>query len=262
MQLQRTGPCGRVILLAGAFVLSGCLDDVASDSTTPRRGPPVSSSDDSRRGRPAASTNGDKARPGPGATGVPGGLGMRNGRTADARPAPGVKKGSPVGKPPWKGGPKAKVVIVEFTDFECPFCKRGWQVMNRVVRYYGGKVRLVFRHMPIPKIHPQAMQAAEAAVCAQRQGKFWAMQDQMFANNSRLSRAALIKYARRIGLDVPKFTKGLDSGACKAQVLRDMKLAKKRGVTGTPAFFINGTKVEGAYPFRHFKKLIDVELDD
>jgi protein-disulfide isomerase len=154
------------------------------------------------------------------------------------------------------------VVIEEFTDFECPFCQRGWQVMNRVLRYYGGRVRLVFRHMPIAKIHPQSMQAAEAAVCAQRQGKFWAMQDQLFAHNTQLSRAALIQYARRIGLDVPRFTKELDSGACRALVLRDLALARKRGVTGTPAFFVNGTKVEGAYPFRHFKRIIDAELDD
>ncbi len=171
-------------------------------------------------------------------------------------------KGSAAGKPPWKGGVKAKVIIEEFTDFECPFCQRGWRVMNRVIRHYGPKVRLVFRHMPIAKIHPQAMQASEAAVCAQRQGKFWAMQDQLFANNTRLSRADLILYARRIGLDVPKFTKALDSGACKVQVLRDLKLAKKRGVTGTPAFFVNGSKTEGAYPFAHFKKIIDAELDN
>jgi len=194
--------------------------------------------------------------------GVPGGLGMRDGPNAPSRPSSGVKRGSTAGKPPWKGGPKAKVVIEEFTDFECPFCTRGARVMNRIIRHYGSKVRLVFHHMPIRQIHPQAMQAAEAAVCAQRQGKFWAMHDQMFANNTNLSRADLIKYARRIGLNVPKFTKELDSGACKAQVLRDVKLARKRGVTGTPAFFVNGSKTEGAYPFAHFKRIIDAELSD
>lgn len=262
MHVLRTTQRGLVIITAWALAFAGCLDDVASDTTTPRRRPPVKTSDDAARGGRSAPGTRTAARPRLTGARVPGGLAMRDGSTTPTRPAPGVKKGSTAGKPPWKGGPKAKVVIVEFTDFECPFCKRGWRVMNRVIRYYGGRVRLVFRHMPITKLHPQAMQAAEAAVCAQRQGKFWAMQDQLFANNTKLSRADLIRYARRIGLDVPKFTKALDSGACKAQVLRDVKLAKKRGVSGTPAFFIGGSKIEGAYPFRHFKKIIDAELSD
>lgn len=261
MYLLRRKPVWGIAITAWVLVAAGCLEDMPSDTTTPRR-PPVASSDDTARRGAGSSGTPPKARPGPRGVGVPLGLGMRNSNGAPERPAPGVKMGSVTGKPPWKGGPKAKVVIEEFTDFECPFCKRGWQVMNRIVRHYGGKVRLEFRHMPIAKIHPQALQAAEAAVCAQRQGKFWAMQDQMFSHNTELSRADLIKYARRVGLDVPRFTKALDSGTCKAQVLRDLKLAKKRGVTGTPAFFINGSKVEGAYPFRHFKKIIDAELAD
>lgn len=261
MYLLRRKPIGVVIATAWALVAAGCLDDVPSDTTTPRRSPVRTSDDTAGRGAPPSGTP-VGARPGPGGAGVPVGLGMRDPNAVSVRSARGVQKGSAVGKPPWKGGPKAKVVIEEFTDFECPFCRKGWRVMNRVIRHYGGKVRLVFRHMPITKIHPQAMQAAEAAVCAQRQGKFWAMQDMIFANNTRLSRADLIRYARRVGLDVPRFTKALDSGACKAPVLEDLKLAKRKGVTGTPAFFINGSKVEGAYPFRHFKKLIDAELSD
>ena len=259
MRALRRTPRGLLIITAWSLALVGCLDDIASDTTTPRRRPTVRTSDDGVGG--GVSGAGSRAVPRPRAF-IPGGLGMRDGSPVSTRPAPGVKKGSAAGKAPWKGGPKAKVIIEEFTDFECPFCKKGWRVMDRVIRHYGGKVRLVFRHMPITKIHPQAMQAAEAAVCAQRQGKFWAMQDQIFSNNKKLSRANLIRYARRIGLNVPKFTKTLDSGSCKAQVLRDMKRAKTLGVSATPAFIVNGTKVEGAYPFRYFKKIIDAELAD
>ncbi len=255
MQIHRSFLVGLALLAASPLLFFGCLEELPSDSTTP---PPMRTSDDASGAGRRGPTSGAR-----GQAGVPGGLGMRGGgQGAPHAGASGVKMSSAVGKPPWRGGPRARVVIEEFTDFECPFCRRGWKVMQQVLRHYGARVRLVFRHMPITKIHPQAMQAAEAAVCAQRQGKFWAMQDMIFANNRSLSRAQLIGYARRIGLDVARFKRELDGGLCRGPVLRDMRLAKKRVVTATPAFFINGTKVEGAYPFSHFKRIIDAELGD
>jgi protein-disulfide isomerase len=162
--------------------------------------------------------------------------------------------------PPTKGGARAKVVIEEFTDFECPFCSRAAQTLERVLAHYGPRVKLVFRHLPLSSIHPQAKMAAEAAVCAQAQGRFWAMQRILFRNRRNLTRADLLRYARRIGLDVPRFRRDLDRGACRKRVEADLAEARKRQIEGTPAFFINGVKYEGALPFARFKRLIDAEL--
>ena len=232
------------LVVMGTLVVGtgGCLEDErANGGTTARRAvEPVS--------RGATDSN----------AALPTGLGMR-GAGGQSGAAGVISKSPPTTQAPWKGGARAKVVIEEFTDFECPFCRGGWQTMNQVLKHYGPRVKLVFRHLPL-SFHKQAMIAAEAAVCAQRQGKFWAMQDQIFQNNRALSRADLIGYARRIGLDVPRFTRDLDNHACKQRVLDDIAHSKAKGVSATPAFFINGSLVEGAYPFSHFKKLIDVEL--
>ncbi|MFH2009064.1 MAG: thioredoxin domain-containing protein [bacterium] len=244
---SRWGLC--CLALTTLLGVGACLDDVPSEGTTPRRRNPVRGGGGGTGGTVGSSDD----------TAVPGGLAMRGGAGV-ARPAPGVAKGSAAGQPPWKGGAKARVVIEEFTDFECPFCRRGWKIINQVLQHYGARVKLVFRHLPLVKIHLQAMQAAEAAVCAQRQGKFWEMQDLLFRYNQKLSRADLIQNARRLGLDVPRFTRELDDHSCKAAVLADMQRSQQLGVGGTPAFIVNGTKIEGAHPFATFKKMIDAEL--
>jgi protein-disulfide isomerase len=183
---------------------------------------------------------------------------MRTGADAGA-PAPARSAAAAIA-PPWKGGAGAKVVIEEFSDFECPFCQVGARTVEQVVKLYGPKVKLVFYHLPLTQIHPQARQAAEAAVCAQIQGKFWPMHDLLFQHNEALSRADLIRYARQLGLDVPRFIRDLDSGAGKARVEADIALGNRRAIEGVPAFFINGTKEEGAIKLERFKALVDAEL--
>src|SRR5580765_6977145 len=160
-----------------------------------------------------------------------------------------------------KGGANAKVTIVEFSDFQCPFCSRVVPTLHQIEKEYGDKVRVVFRHNPLP-FHGDAPLAAEAAVAAQAQGKFWEMHDKLFANQQAIKRPDLEKYAGEIGLDVGKFKAALDSGAGKAQVNGDVQYGNSLpgGGMGTPTFFINGRKLAGAYPFENFDKLIKEAL--
>jgi protein-disulfide isomerase len=160
---------------------------------------------------------------------------------------------------PSKGAAAAPVTIVEFSDFECPFCSRAEETVTQVMKAYDGKVRVVFRDYPLP-FHPHAQKAAEAAHCAEDQGKFWQMHEKLFANQKALEPAALKGYAKDIGLDQAKFDKCLDSGEKTAAVETNRKAGEKVGVTGTPAFFVNGYLLSGAQPFEEFKSLIDAEL--
>ena len=160
---------------------------------------------------------------------------------------------------PSTGPTDAKVTIVEFSDFQCPFCSKAEEAMEQVKTAYAGKVRVVFRHFPL-SFHDKAEKAAEAGVCAQEQGKFWEMHKQLFANQSALSVDQLKEHAKAIGLDTAKFNECLDSGRTKAQVDADMAAGQKVGVSGTPAFFINGVNISGAQPFAEFDKVIKAEL--
>jgi len=160
---------------------------------------------------------------------------------------------------PARGPEGAKVTIVEFSDFECPFCARAEESVNQVMEKYAGKVRLVFRHFPL-NFHPNAPKAAEASMCANDQGKFWEMHKTLFANNKALGVEDLKKHAATAGLDQAKFNECLDSGKMKGIVDADTKAGGEAGVSGTPAFFINGKLLSGAQPASEFEKIIDAEL--
>jgi protein-disulfide isomerase len=160
---------------------------------------------------------------------------------------------------PERGGAKAPVTIIEFSDYQCPFCKRAESVVDQVMTTYGDKVRLVFRDYPLP-MHPQARPAAEAANCANAQGKFWEYHQKLFANQSALSEDKLKEYAKELGLDTAKFNQCLDAKQFKAAIDKDIEDGSKVGVSGTPAFFINGRMLSGAQPFDKFKEVIDDEL--
>jgi protein-disulfide isomerase len=160
---------------------------------------------------------------------------------------------------PSKGPESAPVTIVEFSDFECPFCVRAEETVKQVLATYGDKVRLVYRDYPLP-MHPNAPKAAEAAHCAGDQGKYWEMHEKLFASGNKLAVPELKKHASEIGLDQAKFDGCLDSGE-KAKVVEMHKQAgEAAGVSGTPAFFINGRPLSGAQPFEAFKTIIDQEL--
>jgi protein-disulfide isomerase len=160
---------------------------------------------------------------------------------------------------PAKGPANAPVTIVEFSDFQCPFCSRVVPTIEEVHKKYGDKVRVVFRQFPL-SIHPQAQKAAEASLCAHEQGKFWEMHDAMFQNQQALAVDALKAKAAELGLKADQFNSCLDSGKFAAQVQADMDAGTKAGVTGTPAMFINGRLVSGAVPIDQIAPVIDDAL--
>lgn len=164
-----------------------------------------------------------------------------------------------IGNAPVKGDKGAKVTIVEFSDFECPFCSRVNPTMAQIMEKYKGKVKVAFKHQPLP-FHASAKPAAEASLAAHEQGKFWQFHDKAFENQRALNRENFEVWAKEIGLDVNKFKAALDSGKYKAQVDADSALGNQVGADGTPTFFVNGRKISGAQPFEAFAKLIDEEL--
>ncbi|MCA9527555.1 MAG: thioredoxin domain-containing protein, partial [Myxococcales bacterium] len=166
----------------------------------------------------------------------------------------------PVGEKTYvKGGKEPLVTIIEFSEFQCPFCSRVLPTTKQILDTYGDKVAIAFRHNPLP-FHKDAMPAAEASLAAGAQGKFWEMHDKLFENQRALSRENLETYAKDLGLDVEKFKADLNSGRFKAQIDEDMKVGAQFGARGTPNFFINGRQVTGARPFDAFKTVIDEEI--
>jgi protein-disulfide isomerase len=163
------------------------------------------------------------------------------------------------GRPEKGGGAKAPVTIITFSDYECPFCKRGEDTVAKVMSTYGDKIRLVFRDYPLP-MHSNARPAAEAANCAHQQGKFWEYHDKLFNNQSKLQESDFKAYAKELGLDEAKFAKCLSEKPYTAAIDKDLADGAKVGVSGTPAFFINGRMLSGAQPFEAFKEIIDDEL--
>ena len=160
---------------------------------------------------------------------------------------------------PVRGNPKAPVTIVEFSDFQCPFCVRARPTVSRVREVYGERVRFAFRHYPLD-FHPQAQKAGEAAACAGEQDRFWQMHDRLWENSSKLQVPELKAHAQALGLDASGFASCLDSGRYAARVERDMAAGQSYGVSGTPAFFVNGRPLIGAQPFEAFQQVIDDEL--
>ena len=157
------------------------------------------------------------------------------------------------------GPADARVTVVEFSDFQCPYCAKVEPTIKRIRDDYSGAVRVVFKHFPLP-FHKDASLAAQAAIEAQKQGKFWEFHDRIYADNHNLSRADLERQAEAVGLDLSQFRNALDTGVHTKEIQRDMEEGKALGVNGTPAFFINGKPLTGAQPYERFKNAIDAEL--
>jgi protein-disulfide isomerase len=157
---------------------------------------------------------------------------------------------------PVKGNAAAEITIVEFSDFECPFCKRVLPAVEEVMKAYEGKVKLAFRHNPLP-FHPKAMPAAKAAIAAQNQGKFWEMHDKLFNGQQELSPENFKKWAKELKLDLKKFEKDMKDPAVQKRIEDDAAFARSNGAGGTPSFYVNGVILVGAQPFEKFKEVID-----
>jgi len=160
---------------------------------------------------------------------------------------------------PATGPATAPVTIVEFSDFQCPFCSRLTPTLEQVKKKYGDKVRIVFRQFPLP-MHQNAQKAAEAALCANDQGKFWQLHAAMFSDQASLGVDQLKAKAAQLGLKADDFNKCLDSGAKVAVIEADKKAGSEAGVNGTPAMFINGRFLNGAVPLENVTSVIDDEL--
>jgi protein-disulfide isomerase len=166
---------------------------------------------------------------------------------APAAPAPGTRAALaiPIRKDdPSRGAPAARVTVVEFSDFQCPFCSKAVAAVADLERKHGKDVRVVWKHMPLG-FHPNAMPAALAAEAAREQGKFWEMHDKLFANQASLSDPAYQEFARELGLDLPRFQAARAAPATRKRVEEDMATAAAAGVTGTPTFVVNGTPIVG-----------------
>lgn len=161
---------------------------------------------------------------------------------------------------PARGPADAPITVIEFSDYQCPFCRRAEPTVEKMLSQYEGQVRFVFRHFPLDRIHPQARGAAEAAACADAQGKFWEYHAELFAEGAGFDRAGLDAIAAKTALDPAAFKDCVDERQTQAQVERDLKAGEAAGVTGTPAFFINGIPLRGALPIEEFQKVIDAEL--
>ncbi|MBC7690765.1 MAG: DsbA family protein [Methylotenera sp.] len=167
-----------------------------------------------------------------------------------------------VGEAPTMGPKDAKVTIIEFSDFQCPFCSRGADVVHEIKKKYGNKVQIAFKNFPLP-MHKDAIPAAEAAQCVKDQSadKFWKFHDLAFKSQDKLDAASLEKYAKDAGADVAKFKECQAAGKSKALVQADMAYGEKVGVKSTPTFFVNGQIVSGAVPIENFSEIIDEELE-
>jgi protein-disulfide isomerase len=161
---------------------------------------------------------------------------------------------------PSLGPAEAAVTIVEFSDFQCPYCQRAIPVLKELRERYPNDVRVVYRHFPLDSIHPRARPAAEASLCAHDQGKFWPYHDKLFENSRALADADLRRYAAELELDADRFERCIAERPHRGTVETDAAAANEAGVSGTPAFFVNGIFIEGAQPTSAFVELIDAEL--
>jgi protein-disulfide isomerase len=160
---------------------------------------------------------------------------------------------------PARGPAKAPVEIIEFSDFQCPFCLRAYPTVKQILSTYGDQVRIVYRHYPLPN-HPNARPAAEASACAADQGKFWEFHDELFEHQNQLADDDLKRHAAKVGLDAQKFNECFTSRKFQADVEADLTAGREAGVSGTPGFFINGRPIDGAQPLENFTAIIDEEL--
>jgi protein-disulfide isomerase len=159
-----------------------------------------------------------------------------------------------------QGDPQAPIVLVEYGDYECPHCGHAYPIIQRVQKHFGKRVAFVFRNFPLNEIHPNAEPAAETAEFAAAHQRFWEMHDAIFENQESLSPEFLLELAQRLGLPVPDLGAALESGQFTAHVKKDFVGGVRSGVNGTPTFFINDQRHDGAFEFDDLVAAIDARL--
>ncbi len=151
-----------------------------------------------------------------------------------------------IGQSPTKGAKQGKVVLIEFSDFQCPFCAKADETIQQFMAKHGDSVTFVYKHLPLTSIHPEALPAAKASWAAGQQGKFWQFHDALFANQSRLGEPLYQEVARSLGLDRQRFDRDRASAAADQAIQQDLALAEVLGIEGTPFFMMNGQVLSGA----------------
>jgi protein-disulfide isomerase len=162
---------------------------------------------------------------------------------------------------PSTGSASAPVTVVEFSDFQCPYCQRASPTLKQLQKAYGDKVRIVWKDFPLTRIHPEAFKAAEAAHCAGDQGKFWEYHDRLFSNQQALKTDSLLKHALDTGLDVGRFGECLAKSKYAERVRDGLALGERLGVNSTPTLYINGRALAGAYPIETLSEVVNEELE-
>lgn len=162
---------------------------------------------------------------------------------------------------PARGPENAPVTIVEFSDYQCPFCERAEPVVAQILERYPEQVRFVYRHFPLDSIHPRARPAAEAAACADAQGRFWDYHEKVFKNAKSLTDEDLLRYAGDLKLDTDAFRTCVEERRFREAVESDIQAGRTAGVSGTPTFFVNGIALSGARPLEDFVEIIEAELE-
>lgn len=194
-------------------------------------------------------------------SGDDGGTSARVSQAAGAQPNQSGPVDVSTDDDPARGPDDARVTVIEFADFQCPYCGRFHsQTLPLILKEYGDRIRFVYRDFPLTASHPFAQKAAEASECADDQGKFWDYHDVLYLNQGALDRASLSRYAQNLGLDTAAFDDCVDSGEHAGEVANDLQAGTTAGVRGTPAFYVNGQLIAGAQPFATFKAAIDAAL--
>ncbi len=197
---------------------------------------------------------------GNGSVGTGSGDDQQDAKMGDQRPPSSQVMLAPEGRPSM-GSADAAVTIVEFTDYDCPFCRRYYfETFPRIMEAYGDRIRYVLRHFPLVSMHPEAVKAAEAADCALDQGRFWEYHDLLLRRPSALDIESLKQNAAEVGVNTSEFNRCLDEGLKEGHVQRDLRDGFANGVRGTPSFFINGHPLTGAQPLDVFTAYIEAEL--
>lgn len=168
-----------------------------------------------------------------------------------------------IGQSPLYGKKDAPISVVIFSDFQCPFCSRGAETVTQLKKKYGNKVKIAFKHYPLP-MHKDAKPAAEMSMCVHEQNpdKFWTYHDTLFKNQDKLDKVSLEKFAKDVGVDVKKVNECITSKKYASFVQKDLEYGEKIGVKSTPTFFVNGQIVSGAVPIESFSEIIDEELTE
>jgi protein-disulfide isomerase len=168
----------------------------------------------------------------------------------------------PVGPNDHAEGPEsAAITLVEYGDYQCPYCGQAYAIVKQLQREFGDALRLVFRNMPLTNAHPQAELAAETAEAVGLQGKFWPMHDTLFENQRDLSARAMLRYVEEVGADLSEVTRALDEGTVRNRVKDDVESGIRSGVNGTPTFFVNGERYDGSWTYEPFHDFLQEVLD-